>query len=422
VQTTGAAPVLSCTENVKTATSATMLRESQNNGNGDMIRFIVKGQNQYDETLFGFKDEATAGFDVEFDAVKMRSPVPTAPSLTQVVNNKDMAMNFVSNGNRNAKIELRFLTAANGDYTLSVEGLSLFPANECVILRDLKTGASVDLRAVNNYSFYAFNNDTEVRFVIEVSSPLAINSKDVSCGNSNDGAIEIQQVVNGWTYDVYNSNGVQLANNVATSNNTINNLVAGNYTVKFNNGGTCNTLSQNVTIDAAPAVKALAEIANVDVYNNSMKVVFNNQSENGSSTWDFGDGEIVTSKSTILEHVYKNKGTYTVKLNVKSGACSQVQNIVVKPSEDANVKIQTANNEQIKLTQLNDVYQLQFNFESEQNVNIDVLNAAGQLIQQHSIATKNNNQLIDMKGNAQGVYFINVYNKQGNLFSTKMVK
>jgi hypothetical protein len=422
VQTTGAAPVLTCTENVKTATSATMLRESQNNGNGDMIRFIIKGQNQYDETLFGFKDEATAGFDVEFDAVKMRSPVPTAPSLTQVVNNKDMAMNFVSNGNRNAKIELRFLTAANGDYTLSVEGLSLFPANECVILRDLKTGASVDLRAVNNYSFYAFNNDTEVRFVIEVSSPLAINSKDVSCGNSNDGAIEIQQVVNGWTYDVYNSNGVQLANNVATSNNTINNLVAGNYTVKFNNGGTCNTLSQNVTIDAAPAVKALAEIANVDVYNNSMKVVFNNQSENGSSTWDFGDGEIVTSKSTILEHVYKNKGTYTVKLNVKSGACSQVQNIVVKPSEDANVKIQTANNEQIKLTQLNDVYQLQFNFESEQNVNIDVLNAAGQLIQQHSIATKNNNQLIDMKGNAQGVYFINVYNKQGNLFSTKMVK
>jgi hypothetical protein len=422
VQATAAAPVLSCTENVKTATSATMLRESQNNGNGDMIRFIVKGQNQYDETLFGFKDEATAGFDVEFDAVKMRSPIPTAPSLTQVVNGKDMAMNFVSNGNRNAKIELRFLTATNGDYTLSVEGLNLFPANECVILRDLKTGASVDLKTVNSYSFYAFNNDNEVRFVIEVSSPLAVFAKNVTCGNTNDGALEIQQVVAGWKYDVYNSNGVEVANNVSMANNTINNLEAGAYTVKFDNGGTCNTLSQNVTIEAAPMVNAIAEIASIEVDNKTMKVVFNNLSENGTSTWDFGDGEIVTSKSAAVEHIYQNKGTYTVKLNVKSGVCSEVQNIVVRPSEDANVQIQTANNEQIKLTQLNDVYQLQFNFESEQNVNIDILNAAGQLIQQQSIVAKSNSQLIDMKGNAQGVYFIKVYNKQGNLYSTKMVK
>ena len=423
VQTTAAAPVLSCTENVKTATSATMLRESQNNGNGDMIRFIVKGQNQYDETLFGFKDEATAGFDVEFDAVKMRSPIPTAPSLTQVVNNKDMAMNFVSNLNRNAKIELRFLTTTNGDYILSFEGLNLFPANECVILRDLKTGTSVDLKKVNSYSFYAFNNDNEVRFVIEVSSPLAVNAKNVSCGNTNDGALEIQQVVAGWKYDVYNSNGVQIVNNVSTSNRLINNLEAGAYTIKFDNGGTCNTLTHIATIEAAPMVKAIAEVASIEVDHKTMKVVFNNKSENGTSTWDFGDGEIVTSKSASVEHVYQNKGTYTVKLNVKSGVCNEVQSIVVRPSEDASVKIQTDNNEQIKLKQLNnDAFQIQFNFDNEQVLNVDILNATGQVISKESLMAKNNIQTIDLKGMAKGIYFVTIHNAKGNLFTSKLIK
>jgi hypothetical protein len=423
VQTTAAAPVLSCTENVKTATSATMLRESQNNGNGDMIRFIVKGQNQYDETLFGYKQDATPGFDVEFDAVKMRSPIPTAPSLTQVVNGKEMAMNFVSNNNRNAKIELRFLTATNGDYTLSVEGLNLFPANECVILRDLKTGESVDLRAVNSYNFYAFNNDNEVRFVIEVSSPLTVNTKDVSCGNTNDGAIEIQQIVNGWKYDITNSNGVIIANDVPASMNTFNNLGPGNYNIKFDNGGTCNTLAQNVTIEAAPTVKAAAVISEVQVVNNTMKVMFNNNSENGTSTWDFGDGEIVTSKSAVVEHVYQNKGTYTVKLNVKSGACSETQNIVVRPAEEAVVKIQNANNEQIKLLPLSDdTYQIHFNFEDEQVLNVDIMNAAGQVISKENVIAKNNIHTLNLKAFAQGVYFINIYNSKGNLLNAKIVK
>lgn len=422
VQATGAAPVLSCTENVKTATSATMLRESQNNGNGDMIRFIVKGQNQYDETLFGYKQDATAGFDVEFDAVKMRSPIPTSPSLTQVVNNKDMAMNFVSNNNRNAKIELRYLTATNGDYTLTVEGLNLFPAYECVILRDLKTGKSVDLRAVDSYNFYAFNNDNEVRFVIEVSSPLTVNTKDVSCGNTNDGAIEIQQVVDGWKYDIFNGNGVIIANDVPTSVNTFHNLEAGNYMVKFDNGGTCNTLAQNVTIEAAPAVKAAAEVSDVQVVNNTMKVTFNNNSENGTSTWDFGDGAIVTSKSATVEHSYQNKGTYTVKLNVKSGACNETQNIVVRPAEDKLITSTISNSNQVILNQLSDSYQLQFNFETDKILNVDLMSVNGQIVSKQSILVKNNTHQVSLKGLPEGIYLINIYNNEGNIFSSKLVR
>jgi hypothetical protein len=423
VQTTAASPVLSCTENVKTATSATMLRESQNNGNGDMIRFIVKGQNQYDETLFGFRDEATAGFDAEFDAVKMRSPIPTSPSLTQVVNNKEMAMNFVSNANRNAKIELRFLTPTNGDYTLSVEGLNLFPANECVILRDLKTGESIDLRAVNSYNFYAFNNENEVRFIIEVSSPLAVNAENVSCGNTNDGAIEIQQVVEGWKYDVSNSNGEIMANDIPTSMNTINNLEAGTYTIKFDNGGTCNSLTQNVTIEAAPAVKAVAEVSNVEVVNNKMKVVFNNNSLNGSSTWDFGDGEILNSKAIIVEHIYNNPGTYTVKLNVKSGDCNETQNIVVRPNDqEADIIINSSFTEGLKLNQLNQAYQLHFNFENEEMLTIDVMSVTGQVLIKDRINAKNNTHMIDLKDFAQGTYLLRVYNSHKDLMSAKLIK
>ncbi|HRG58860.1 MAG TPA: PKD domain-containing protein [Bacteroidia bacterium] len=422
VQTTAAAPVLSCTENVKTATSATMLREAQNNGNGDMIRFIVKGQNQYDETLFGFRDEATAGFDVEFDAVKMRSPIPTSPSLTQVVNNKEMAMNFVSNGNRNAKIELRFLTPSNGDYTLNVEGLNLFPENECVILKDLKTGAVIDLKKAQHYDFYAFSNDTDIRFVVEVSSPLAVYSKNVSCGNTNDGAIEIQQLVNGWNYNVYNSNGIIIGDNTLNSNHKIEHLMAGEYTVKFDNGGSCNVLTQKATIEAAPQVKAAAEIASIAVENKKMKVVFNNKSENGSSTWDFGDGEVLTSKANLVEHVYQNSGTYTVKLTVKSGECIENQNIVIKPNEQSNISIKNNFNENIKLNQVNNTYNLQFNFENEETVNIDVINVTGQFIHQDRVNAKNNNYIIDLKDLAQGTYILRVYDSNKDLMSAKLIK
>jgi len=422
VQTTGASPVLSCTENVKTAASATMLREVQNNGNGDMIRFIVKGQNQYDETLFGFKEEATAGFDAMFDAVKMKSPVPTAPSLTQVMSNKDLAMNFVSNKDRNTKIQLRFLTATNGEYTLHVEGLNLFPANECVILKDLKNGAVIDLKSIGTYTFYAFNTDTDVRFEIQISSPLPVKITDVSCGNSHDGAIEVQNLVNGWSYELSNSIGTLYTSNNNSENNIIGNLEAGTYHLKFNNGGACNIMEQVVEIHAAPLVEVSAEIENVELIDKSMKVIFVNHSKNGTSTWDFGDGELLTSKANKVEHIYQNKGTYTVKLSVNSGVCSESQSVVVKPNEAPVIKIQNNNNDQIKLLPLNDAYQLQFNYDEEQMVNVDVINVSGQTIQQHSIRVKNTNQIIDLKGLSQGVYFVKVYNNKEQIFSTKLVK
>lgn len=422
VQTTGASPVLSCTENVKTAASATMLREVQNNGNGDMIRFIVKGQNQYDETLFGFKEEATADFDAMFDAVKMKSPVPTAPSLTQVMSNKDLAMNFVSNKDRNTKIQLRFLTATNGEYTLHVEGLNLFPANECVILKDLKNGAVIDLKSIGTYTFYAFNTDTDVRFEIQISSPLPVKITDVSCGNSHDGAIEVQNLVNGWSYELSNSNGTLYTSSNNSENNIIGNLEAGTYHLKFNNGGACNIMEQVVEIHAAPLVKVSAEIENVELIDKSMKVIFVNLSKNGTSTWDFGDGELLTSKANKVEHIYQNKGTYTVKLSVNSGVCSESQSVVVKPNEAPVIKIQNNNNDQIKLLPLNDAYQLQFNFDEEQMVNVDVINVSGQTIQQHSMLVKNTNQIIDLKGLSQGVYFVKVFNNKEQIFNTKLVK
>jgi hypothetical protein len=422
VQTTGTSPVLSCTENVKTATSATMLREGQNNGNGDIIRFIVKGQNQYDETLFGYKENATNAFDAEFDAIKMRSPVPSAPSLTQVVNEKDMAMNFVNYNDRNAKIELRFLTANNGEYSLSVEGLNQFPVNECVILKDLKTGQVIDLKSVNTYNFYAYSTDKDIRFEIQISSPLPVNITDVSCGKTNDGAIEIQNLVSGWSYQLYSNTGVLMANNNSTNNNKINNLTAGTYYLKFNNSSACSGLEQLVEIEAAPLIEVSSEIEKIEVTNKSMKVVFINHSKNGISTWDFGDGEVITTKANLVEHLYQNVGTYTVKLSVKSGDCNESQNIVVRPNNSPSIKIQNNNNDQVKLSSLNEAFQLQFNFDEEQMVNLDIINLSGQIIQQQSILVKNTNQIIDLKGFAQGIYFVKVYNNNEQIFYAKMVK
>lgn len=422
VQTTGAAPVLSCTENVKTATSATMLRESQNNGNGNMIRFIVKGEGQYDETLFGFENEATADFDVQYDAVKMKSPIPTAPSLTQVVNTKELAMNFVSNKNRNAAIKLRFLTPTNGEYTLNVEGLNLFPNNECVVLKDLKNGTLVDLKATPNYTFYAFNTDTDIRFEVLVSSPLPLLSTDVSCGNTNDGTIEIQQLLPGWTMELLNSEGVSMMNNFTASTNTFNQLEAGTYTAKFDNGGACANLTKEVHVQSAPSVNALFEQTLLEVKNQKMEVTFLNKSQNGTSTWDFGDGTEITSKDATVTHTYQNKGAYKVSLTVKAGNCKDVKSIVIIPSEQPEAELQVKENNLIKLNQTIELLQLQFNFETEQKLNIDLINTAGQIISNESFIANNNSKVIGLNNLPQGIYFVRIYNNSEAIFTSKIVK
>jgi hypothetical protein len=55
-------------------------------------------------------------------------------------------------------------------------------------------------------------------------------------------------------------------------------------------------------------------------------------------------------------------------------------------------------------------------------VNLDIINLSGQIIQQQSILVKNTNQIIDLKGFAQGIYFVKVYNNNEQIFYAKMVK
>ncbi len=86
-------------------------------------------------------------------------------------------------------------------------------------------------------------------------------------------------------------------------------------------------------------VSVKPSIANFAVTNNCSggRVIFRNNSRTVESTWDFGDGTVVSNNNSTVEHVYNSYGTYNVKLTVhnKQNGCKDVleRTVVVRESE-----------------------------------------------------------------------------------------
>ena len=98
-----------------------------------MVRLQASGNNRTDETVVRFTDEATAGFDGNFDARKFYTSVMDFPDIPQIYStaNGNLSINSLP---ATEMVAVGFKAGIAGDYTISATESSDFTN---LVLEDL---------------------------------------------------------------------------------------------------------------------------------------------------------------------------------------------------------------------------------------------------------------------------------------------
>jgi hypothetical protein len=135
---------------------------------------ISNDANKYaDESILGFRSDATKGWDIAFDARKMLSFVKAAPQIWTVSEGEKYLVNYLPLVTTATNVPLDFRAGVNTAYHLTIKGADSFE-NVSLILEDLKTGQKIDLSRQDSYNFSAVTGEDESRFVLHINGVTAV--------------------------------------------------------------------------------------------------------------------------------------------------------------------------------------------------------------------------------------------------------
>ncbi|MFN3404632.1 MAG: T9SS type A sorting domain-containing protein [Cytophagaceae bacterium] len=181
----------------------------------NIVKLRITNNVVSDEIAVRFMEEATRGFDGEYDAYKMANS-GNCPDMIIRYNSTDYAVNTLPLEFTEEVINLRTVVKANGTYRIEVRDFKFDPGIE-VYLYDKFTDQTVDLAVINNYSVLMSRTDPADRFqLLFRKADNSNNNGGVDNGGGNSGVIT-------------GNNGVSLSENIIISGNR------SGFSVKFVN-------------------------------------------------------------------------------------------------------------------------------------------------------------------------------------------
>ncbi|PCH95626.1 MAG: hypothetical protein COB85_04320 [Bacteroidetes bacterium] len=250
VKATANPPALTITETVKTSVEPTYFKQSGNISN--IFRMSIEGGGYIDETVIRFKDDATDGFDGEYDAYKMTVPNSVAPNISTLIGaDKDLSINSLGPLTVSIIIPVRATVPSTGNYTIVAGDFDDMPTTSCILLEDLLTGVFTNLRTTNTYTFNISASTTAPRFLLHIGAPVSGEAFDVVCKGDDDGiGIASGSGSGPWNYLWENLQGNALQNNLnVAGSDDITNLAPGTYIFTVEDAtGLCATHSDTITI------------------------------------------------------------------------------------------------------------------------------------------------------------------------------
>lgn len=185
VQTSGAGPTLSCTEAVK---SNTQVRYFKSAGTPTpKLKLRVEGSGYADEAVVRFPDDATEAFDPQYDARKLASYDPAAPTLSTISNEgSDFSINSMEPLIADRTVPLRLLVGTTGSYTIARLENELDVSY--LLLEDRLTGNFADLLLDSTYTFDIEDTTAGPRFILHFGAPelLAVSLSEFTAQPENE--------------------------------------------------------------------------------------------------------------------------------------------------------------------------------------------------------------------------------------------
>lgn len=263
VQTNGASPSISLTEDVKSATDQAFIKMSAADfSNG--LRLRISGNNYADETVVQFNSAATNGFDSQLDAGKLFSSSTKVPHLSSFWQNKEYAINSLPDLTSAVSIAIRAKAGVSGTYTISRDTILTMPKNICITLEDKLTGIKTDLTNVISYSFYLADTTKLPRFVLHFGAPLEKSGLPAICAETaTASAIASGQGPGPFSYQWTDENN-NIIKNVAGvyGADTLKNVLAGRYEVTVTGNEMCASLTDTITLKSPEKIQVILDVNN----------------------------------------------------------------------------------------------------------------------------------------------------------------
>jgi hypothetical protein len=157
-----------------------------------LVRININKEGFTDESVIRLKDEATDGFDKNYDALKFFAPVSTVPQLYSNLFNKKYAINSIAPPETVSNIPVSLSVPSAGDYKINCTEITGI-GNYKVLLKDNMTQSVIDLNSIKSYNFNVTAAGTiDNRFIISISNittdinlPIS-KSKEFKIYNQND--------------------------------------------------------------------------------------------------------------------------------------------------------------------------------------------------------------------------------------------
>jgi hypothetical protein len=349
VQASGPSPVLQLTESGKESSDAPFLRSGARTSSGELIKLNLNGNGYSDETIIHFNNAATVGFDLSYDALKFFSFNSDVPGLGTVLDTTLLSVNTFPELNSDLVIPIKVKVGVSGNYTISLDAVSVLPEVSCIILKDLQTGLETDLRTTPSVSYHIVDTTVSPRFVLKIGQKIPVFSMSSTCNGNSDGeAVAVGTGTAPWNYTWMNNEGSILQVHTASfTADTLKNIQAGLYTVIIDgNSEVCPSTITQINVPFSDSLSFTSVISNADcsgTSNGSVEVNFitggvapyiYNWSNGASASFNgsLSAGDYVLSLSDSAGCVQQE--SFTVGLNNLLSAGFTVSNDSIHLSDD----------------------------------------------------------------------------------------
>jgi len=136
----------------------------------DLLKLTVSGSKTYrDHTYIHFRNNASPGYDPEYDALKLEGLLFAPQVCCRDENGNKLAIHTLPAQAGDMSVEVLFYTGYDGDFSLQAIGTENFTPETGIFLEDIKTGDLIDLKEQAQYDFTFFTGDDPLRFYVHFS-------------------------------------------------------------------------------------------------------------------------------------------------------------------------------------------------------------------------------------------------------------
>jgi hypothetical protein len=191
------------TNSTRSHSNQSWLKKEESDNNYISLKISCDANSFNDEMIVSINPDLPGG-----GSVKFWSLYTDAPELYSSRDENNYSIDRYSDLNNEITVNANVKIGVNGQYTLSTSNINHFYPDRKVILEDLKTGISTDLRHTPTYTFTANTVDNPDRFRLIIGAATGINETIANNFNiySYAGAVLIKSKLTNISYRVVVTN------------------------------------------------------------------------------------------------------------------------------------------------------------------------------------------------------------------------